>query len=275
MTRGITVLMLIFALWMPAAGLAQSRGETLADIRQQLSFLFVEIQNLRRELSTTGGFSSGGVTGDTTLQRLDSLESEFQRVTGKVEELEFRIGQIVADGTNRIGDLEFRLVELEGGDVSTLGETSTLGGETLASNSLPPITPPGTSGEVAVSEQVDYERAIDAFENGEFQSAANQLLDFTSAYPGGPLTGDAHFWRGESYAALDVWNKAARAFLESFSSSPQAGIAPRALFRLGVSLDRIGQTQEACLTLNEVLVRYPSDSAAEDADAEMRALACN
>ena len=42
----------------------------------------------------------------------------MQRLTSKSEELENRINRIVSDGTTRIGDLEFRLVELEGGDVS-------------------------------------------------------------------------------------------------------------------------------------------------------------
>ena len=57
------------------------------------------------------------------------MESELQRLTSKTEELENRVNRIVADGTRRIGDLEFRLVELEGGDVGALGQTSTLGGE--------------------------------------------------------------------------------------------------------------------------------------------------
>jgi hypothetical protein len=59
---------------------------------------------------------------------VNSIEAELSRLTARTEELSNRIDRIVADGTNRIGDLEFRLVELEGGDVSRLGETSTLGG---------------------------------------------------------------------------------------------------------------------------------------------------
>ncbi len=269
----IAVVTLALSLSGPA--LAQSRDETLADIRQQLGFLFAEIQNLKRELSTTGAVGLGTVSGESVLQRLDSLEGEFQRVTGKLEELEFRIGRIVSDGTNRIGDLEFRLVELEGGDVSTLGETSTLGGETGSTTTLPVVTTPETTAEVAISEQVDYERALEAFESGDYTSAVNQFQAFATNYPGGPLTSDAHFWRGEALAAQELWSKAARAFLESFSSGPEADIAPRALFRLGVSLDRIGQTNEACLTLNEVLLRYPGQGAAKDAEAEMQTLACN
>ncbi len=260
------------ALFLATPAFAQTRAQSLADIRQELSFLFVEVQELQSELSTTGSASGTGSNG-TQLQRLDALEGELRRINGKVEELEFHIQTIVRDGTNRIGDLEFRLVELEGGDVSTLGETSTLGGE-LPENTTTVTLPADEGTEMAVSEQVDFETAKASYDRGELQASADQFGKFTVNYPGGPLTGAAHFWRGEALAGLEDWNQAARAFLQSFSSAPSGAMAPRALFRLGVSLDRIGQREEACLTLNEVDLRYPGSSESADAMAEMAVLDC-
>ena len=98
--------------------LAQDK-QTLADIRQELTVLFVEIQKLKRELSTTGS-ASAAVSGSSVLDRVNAIENELSRVTAKTEELELRVDAIVRDGTNRIADLEFRLVEAEGGDVSKL-----------------------------------------------------------------------------------------------------------------------------------------------------------
>lgn len=271
--RGIAVF-LGFVLLVGSAH-AQSQKETLADIRQELSFLYMEIQRLKTELSTTGNTSvpSGGQA--TSLERLDALEGELRRLTGKTEKLEFRIDRIVRDGTNRIGDLEFRLVELEGGDVSTLGETTTLGG---ASDALPRndggTSATDTGGDVAVGERVDFDAAKRAFDDGDFAGSAEMFAAFANNYPGGSLTGDAGFWRGEALARLDDWPNAARGFLQSFSSAPDGHLAPRALYRLGVSLERIGQRDEACLTLAEVAKRYPGADAVNDADAEMRALAC-
>ena len=54
------------------------------------------------------------------LERVQNIETELQRLTALSEELQFRVERVVQDGTNRVGDLEFRLVELEGGDISTL-----------------------------------------------------------------------------------------------------------------------------------------------------------
>ena len=255
---------------------AQERAETLADIRQELSFLYVEIQRLNRELSTTGRPQTA-LGGETVLQRLDALEGEFRRINSKIERLEFRIERIVRDGTNRIGDLEFRLVELEGGDVSQLGETTTLGGAVETAPAAIPAAPPpedGT-GELAVSEQLDFDAARAAFEAGDFARAADLFAAFVDSYPGGPLTAEASYWRGESLAALDSWSDAARSFLQSFSAAPDGALAPKSLLRLGVSLDRIGQREEACLTLNEVPARYPDSAAAAAAGQEMTSLGCD
>ncbi|MEY8843105.1 tol-pal system protein, partial [Cribrihabitans sp. XS_ASV171] len=110
---------------------AQDRAQTLADIRQELTVLHVEIQRLRREFSTTGAPSSN-LSGSSVLERVDAIEAELQRLTRQTEQLTQRIDRVVADGTNRVGDLEFRLCELEADcDIAKLSEGTTLGGGDL------------------------------------------------------------------------------------------------------------------------------------------------
>ena len=58
---------------------AQSRDETLADIRQELSVLYVEVQRLKRELSTTGGVTQPAV-GGSVLDRVAAIEAELDTV---------------------------------------------------------------------------------------------------------------------------------------------------------------------------------------------------
>lgn len=250
---------------------AQDRDETLADIRQELSILWIEMQRLKRELVTTSG-ASVNLLGTSALDRLAGIEAELTRIISKTEELENRINTIVADGTNRIGDLEFRLVELEGGDISKLGETPTLGGE-----ALPPVMQPGTGGgnvQLAVGEQADFDRARASFDAGDYAAAATQFRTFTDSYPGSPLGGEAHFWRGEALSALGDPNGAARAYLDSFSGDPGGVMAPDALLQLGLALDALGQRQESCVMLGEVAVRFPSSAAALEAQDARSSLGC-
>lgn len=271
---GLSVIALVVS---PIMGAAQARDETLADVRQQLSVLYVEIQKLKRELSTTGAPGTS-VAGASTLERVDAIERQLQVLTGKTEELQHRVDRVVEDGTNRIGDLEFRLVELEGGDLSQLGETTTLGGDVTEIPSLSADEDTGSGDgeptELAVGEETDFNRAVTALDNGEFAVAAVQFDSFVQTYPGSPLEAEAHVRRGQALEGQADMTGAARAYLEAYSGAPTAGTAPEALYRLGASLGGLGQINEACVTLNEVGVRFPGASFVTDAQAEMVKLQC-
>lgn len=254
---------------------AQDRAQTLADIRQELSVLWVEIQRLRTELSTTG--SPSGVAGGGTLERVDAIERELRRLTSATEDLQLRVDSVVSDGTNRIGDLEFRLCEMEADcDIASLGETPTLGGgEASSLLSTLPSTSNTTGPSLAEAEQGDFDAAMADYEAGDYAAAAAGFEAYTETYPGGALSAEAHFWRGEAEAEQGAWNRAARAYLASFSGAPDASRAPQSLYRLGVSLNELGQSDESCLTLGEVERRYPESPFVEDARATMARLGCN
>ncbi|MBO9478020.1 tetratricopeptide repeat protein [Shimia sp. R11_0] len=273
---GLSALALVMA---PIMGQAQTREETLADVRQQLSVLYVEIQKLKRELSTTGAPGTA-VAGATTLERVDVIEKQLQVLTGKTEQLQYRVERIVEDGTNRIGDLEFRLVELEGGDLSQLGETTTLGGDvaevpSLADGVTDDGSGDGAPAELAVGEETDFGRAMTALDEGEFGAAADQFATFVQTYPGSPLEAEAHLRRGQALEGQADMTGAARAFLEAYSGAPLAGTAPESLYRLGKSLGVLGQVNEACVTLNEVGVRFPGGAFVTEAQTEMASLQCS
>lgn len=256
------------------AGWAQDQGQTLADIRQELSVLYVDIQHLKRELSTTGAPMVGG-TGGAVLARVDAIEAQMQRLTAKTEQLEHRVNRIVSDGSNRIGDLEFRLCELEPNcDIGQLGETTTLGGDTGATSVPVALTPETTSPELAVGEQADFDRATAALEEGRNEEAISILEGLLDAYPGTPLTARAHLRRGDAMGNMGEKTGAARAYLDAFSAAPDGAEAPEALFKLGRALGELGQTTEACVTLGEVGVRFPGADAVAEAEAERARFAC-
>jgi len=263
-------LLTALAIWWTGPAIAQVG--TLADIRQELSVLYSEILKLQRELSSTGG-TEPAVGGDV-LQRVDTIESEMRRLTASTERLEFRISRIVEDGTNRIGDLEFRLCELEADcDIASLGGTPSLGGEIADTVTFAPV-PEVDRPQLAVGEQVDFDRARQALEREEFLAAADLFQGFTETYTDSPLAGEAHFLRGEAYSGAGETSLAARAYLESFSGEPGGQRAADALFRLGESLAGLGQAEEACVTFRQVGVRFPDSQHVAAADAEFGRLGC-
>lgn len=266
---------------LPVLGHAQDRTQTLADLRAELSALAAEFNALKAELVSSGAATSGAAGGDA-LTRMDTIEATLARLTARAEEVELKLNRVVADGTNRIGDIEYRLCEVtEGCDPTTLGTTPSLGGAVAAATPAPASDPvavttaPATGGaELAVSEQQDFDRAKGVLGTGDFRTAADLLATFTQSYPGGPLTQEAHYLRGEALTGLGDTAGAARAYLDAFSAAPEGTFAGDALLKLGEGLGKLGQVPEACVTLGEVGLRYPGSMAATQATVAMQGFQC-
>jgi tol-pal system protein YbgF len=266
---------------LPVAAAAQDRTQTLADIRGELAALAAEFNALKSELISTGAASSGLAGGDA-LQRMDTIEAELSRLTARTEAVELKLNRVVADGTNRIGDIEYRLCEATPGcDPTSLGSTSVLGGDGTGGGAIaaPVISNPGISAgtggaELAVSEQADFDRAREVLGQGDFRGAATLFETFAQSYPGGPLTQEALYLRGEALSNLGETSNAARAYLDAFSAAPDGSFAPGSLLRLGQGLGTLGQVSEACVTLGEVGVRYPGSISATEASIAMQGLGC-
>ena len=258
-----------------AAPVSAQNAASLADIRSELSALYRDILALKNELDPTG-FREGTDASSSTLDRVISIEQSLQSLKARTEELEFRIDRIVADGSNRVGDLEFRLCELETAcDIGELGETPTLGGGEAS-----PVSPIFTGlaaveGEqLAVSERNDFEAAQIALEEQRYEEAAELFAQFVETYPGGPLGVQAQMGRGQALELLGDPREAARAYLAAFSLNNEGPEAPFAFLQLGKMLAAFSQIDEACIMLGEVGRRFPSSDAALDASDTILRLNC-
>jgi tol-pal system protein YbgF len=259
-----------------AALAAPVAAQNLADVKAELTVLDRQIEQLRDELVRRGAAGGLPESPATALTRLDQLEAELRRLTDRVDVLTNDVRRIVEDATNRVGDIEFRLTELEGGDVSAVAKPEPLGGGVTGPRPRPvaPSVAPPAAGELAVTEQSDFDAAVAAADAGDNAKAADLFGQFLATYPGGPLSTEAQYRRGEALAAQSDWRGAARSFLDAFSGAPQGPLAPKALYELAVSLGELGQTEEACLTLTEVDNRYPGSAVAGDVAAKRQALRC-
>ncbi|MBC7480174.1 MAG: tol-pal system protein [Pseudorhodobacter sp.] len=268
---------------------AQDKAQSLADVKVELAQLASDFNALKQELITSGAASNGSAGADP-LARMDAMEAELSRLTAKTEQVQLKLSAVVADGTNRIGDLEFRLCELtEGCDPAALPDTPELG---AAASSAPPPAPDtapdtkgtapadtttpdtGTGPEMAVNEQSDFDRAQAVLASGDFRTAADLFATYEATYPGGALAQKAGVRRGDALDQTGETAKAARAYLDAFSGAPSGTDAAEALTKLGQSLGKLGQKPEACVTLAEVGKRFPGDVQDSNAKAAMQGLGC-
>jgi tol-pal system protein YbgF len=272
-------------LLLPLPALAQD-AQSLADVKAELAQLAAQFLTLKQELISSGAAANGSAGGDA-LQRLDAIEAELTKLTAKTEAVELKLNAVVADGTNRIGDIEFRLCEVtEGCDPSTLPVTPDLGA--MASGATAPIAPDATLGaptllnapaategvELALNEKADFDRAKAMLESGDFLGAADLFKTYAQSYPGGPLVPQADLYRGDALTTAGDTPGAARAYLDAFSANQTGPLAGQSLTKLGQALGALGQGPEACVTLAEVGKRFPGSPDQATAQAAMAAQGC-
>lgn len=283
MKRVLMTTAVVFAVGFAAPVFAQD-AQTLADIRQEAAILSVELKKLKRELSTTGAPNTA-LVGASTLERVDTMEASLAKLTGKMEQLEFRIDRIVADGTRQLDDMNFRLCDLEAAcDISDLPLLTPLGGTDAPSGATNVVTntpapapvpaPTEGLGQLAVAEQSDFDAAKAAYDAGNYEAAAAAFGTFAQNYTGGVLTSEAQFMQGEALLQLGQTEDAARAYLSSFNTSSEGARAPAALLRLGGTMAALGHVDKGCVMLSEVGNRFAGTPEAGEAAAELLSLGC-
>lgn len=259
---------------------AAQDAKTLADLRAELNQLSADLQGLRRELVASGptGFAAAG--GDSAIDRMNAMEARLTQLTGQTEELQNRINRVVRDGTNRIGDIEFRLCEMEEGcDLGALTTPdlgSQSGGSALPGNDQQgAATPPAHKVTAATAEEkAEFDRAQEVLGQGDFRRAADLFASLAKAHTGGPLTAEALYLRGASLDAAGDAAPAAAAWLESFAADPKGKRAPESLLGLARVMGDLGHAEESCLFLAELTRRFPATPAASEANRRTQAAGC-
>lgn len=90
-----------------------------------------------------------------------------------------------------------------------------------------------------------------------FVKAESALKAFIEQNPKDKLTGNAHYWLGETFYVRKSYQDAAFAFAEGFQKFPKNNKAPDSLLKLGMSLERLEKRKEACTAYSRLLGTFP------------------
>lgn len=279
--RGFAGLALAALTALPLAA-QQPDADSLADMRGELAAVQQGLQSLRAELVASGaqGFQAAG--GDSAIDRMNAMESQIARLTDRIEQTQNRINRIVEDGTRRVGDLEFRLCELD--ETCDLGALTTpelgglgMDGGMFSVDVLPaaPAEPEGNGVKAAsAAEQADFDQARQVLGQGDFRRAAELFAAVAQNYAGGPLTAEALYLRGAALDSAGEPRSAAAAWLEGFAADPDGPRAGENLLGIARIIADDGDPMAACLYLAEIPARFPGSDHAAEADRRMAALQC-
>ena len=109
----------------------------------------------------------------------------------------------------------------------------------------------------------------------QYADAESGFREFVSKYPEHNLAGSAEFKLGETFWAQQNYGDAAQAYMSSYKQYPKGRRAPDSLLKLGLSLARLGQKDQACTTMGSVDAEFPNAvEVKKRAQAEFKRAGC-
>jgi len=255
--------------WLSTVSFSQDR--TLSDIRAELPTLFGEIKSLELELRTSK-IENLIIKGEH-LDRINSIEKELISIISQVENLQYRIERIVRDGTNHISDIRFRLCDIEFDcNIENFSQGNTLGKPEVRLKETS-INPEIFKGVTALERNELYliETLLRA---GNSTGVVEQLEVFLDTYTNGKIRMEIMFLLGKALMVKEQWSKAAKTYLDIYSSFSKVPRTGEALYFLSVSFVELNQFERACLMLTELRIEYPDSDFADDASQKAMELNC-
>ncbi len=227
------------------------------------------------------------------LLKLSELENQFNIMTNKFEEVNFkldklshRLSKIQADNQLRFQQLENRASTInvnKDQQVSSLPKEEFLPGssqpqdlgtisykdtetqlETQQTQSIDTTTAIVTETFQAeekilpdTTPEKQYEFATSFLKVGDYNTAERAFREFVLSNSEHDLAGNAQYWYAETFRIRQLYTDAASAYLEGYQKYPKSKKAPINLLKLGVSLVQIGEKDQGCLMITGVEKHYP------------------
>ena len=247
------------------------------------------------------------------LLKLSEIESQFQQLTNKFEEINFkldklsnRLSKVQADNQLRFQELENVLSTDEGTkqitkkqnkdkekilpgssqpqDLGSISYKDTATEETTQQTQSIDTTATIVTETFQSEEKIlpnespekQYDFATSFLKVGDYSTAERAFREFVTTNPEHDLAGNAQYWYAETFRIRQLYTDAASAYLEGYQKYPKGEKAPVNLLKLGVSMVQIGEKDQGCKMINGVEKQYPdaNQSVIQKAKYESKKFEC-
>ena len=220
------------------------------------------------------------------LLKLSEIEQQFQQLTNKFEEINFKIDKLSSRLSKVQADNQLRLQELEVDIVNNVvtskpdknlpgssqpqdlgaitykdSETQDLVQKTQSIETTSSVVTENFVTEEKILPKTDpneqYSFATNLLKQGDYTTAERALREFVMDNPEHNLAGNAQYWYAETFRIRQLYTDAASAYLEGYQKYPKSEKAAINLLKLGVSLVQIGEKDQGCLMIKGVKKEYP------------------
>lgn len=226
-------------------------------LREQFAGLYAGIEGLREEMQLLTG----------RVEEFEHLYREKgQQVESAFRNRETRLGTIDSELT----DLRRRLVRLEQYLNLEPPPASPPAGTRPVQQ---PATPPATAAPPAQpSENELYQRAKNAFDQGQHEGALRDFKAFIKNYPKSRNADNAQFWVGEIYYRDQMFEQAILEYQKVIEKYPRGNKVPASMLKQGLAFYRLGDKANARLFLKELIDRHPQSPEAAIARQKLKSL---
>ena len=138
------------------------------------------------------------------------------------------------------------------------------------------LRPPNASAFHGGSASEQYNHAYGLLKQADYPAAEEAFKTFIGQHPDDSLAGSAQYWLGETFYVRGKYAEAASAFAEGYKRYPKGTKAADDLLKLGMSLARASQKQNACVALAQLDRDFanPGSAIKERAATEKKRLGC-
>ena len=227
------------------------------------------------------------------LLKLSDIENQFQQLTNKFEEINFKIDKLSNRMSKVQADNQLRFQNLESSEVTNDIKKVTKKFDKSQNETLPGSSQPQDLGSISykdtttneTSQQLQsidttatvvtetfqaeekilpnespdkqYKFATSFLKVGDYSTAERAFKEFVITNPNHDLAGNAQYWYAETFRIRQLYTDAATAYLEGYQKYPKGEKAPINLLKLGVSMVQIGEKDQGCKMINGVEKQYP------------------
>ncbi|MDC2968817.1 tol-pal system protein YbgF [Candidatus Pelagibacter sp.] len=301
--KNFSYLFIFFYLFYPTCLTADT-----SEIKEILQLIQKDLRTLERAVysesfsqSLSSNLSNSDKESEDVLTRhllkLSEIEKQFQQLTNKYEEINFKIDKLNSRLSKVQADNQLRFQQLETNnnvvvDTNSLTKFPT-DTTTDKGKILPGSTQPQDLGTVSYKDMTNesesqsiqsidstktvlteifqseekilpdstpenqYEFATSFLKVGDYNMAERAFKEFVDTNPEHKLSGNAQYWYAETFRIRQLYTDAASAYLEGYQKYPKSEKAPINLLKLGVSLVQIGEKDQGCLMISGVKKQYP------------------
>ena len=306
----LIVFILPFILYSPL-----SSEENINEVKSELQKISADLKTLEKAFYKTSEMQPAKILPNSLnedvltrhLLKLNEIEEQFQELTNKYEEINFKIDRLSNRITKIQSDNQLRFSDLEGIKSEGPAQQSVSKKKRLPGTDLPQDlgrisnTDLNSTDEVQKTQSVEtaglvvterkkrkdllpnkspkeqYDFAVSFIKVGDYETAEFALREFIDKNKDNDLAGSAQYWYGETFRVRQLFQDAAAAYLDGYQNYPKSKKAPINLLKLGSTLVKMGEKEQGCLMILGVKKEYPkaSQSVLQKAEYEKKKFKCS